>query len=205
MNTVTVIIITALINVVVTSVIGGIIVYLIQKKIDASIFRNQTKFMRSHEKMVETLENLYKYYVEFRDVCIRLMEKKYYDVDEKTLTDKDDLVQDKLKTISNYHRKNDIYLNSHDAKIVARIIFKSLIILTLIEGIANDYSSAPDIFIETFNRFIANSISPENGFDLSNINTTKASAEQYLSELTNEIDKILNSLGELYKSASNVK
>jgi hypothetical protein len=84
-------------------------------------------------------------------------------------------------------------------------LVKSLIILTLIEGIANDYSSAPDIFIETFNRFIANSITPENGFDLSKINTTKASAEQYLSELTNEIDKILNSLGELYKSASNVK
>lgn len=64
MDTTETILLTALINIIITGLISGVAVYRIQRKIDAafqqSLFEYQTKFVQIHAKRVETLENLYK-------------------------------------------------------------------------------------------------------------------------------------------------
>jgi len=65
MDTISIIILTAVINAFVTGAIGGIIIYRIQKKIDNTYFQQQTKFVRNHEKTAEALDNIYKKYTDF--------------------------------------------------------------------------------------------------------------------------------------------
>src|SRR5574341_214600 len=64
MDTTEIIILTTIFNIIMSGLIGGIVIYTLQKKIDAtiqkSLFEHQTKFTRSYEKTVETLENLCK-------------------------------------------------------------------------------------------------------------------------------------------------
>jgi len=67
MDTLSIIILTAVINAFVTAAIGGIVLYRIQKKIDNSYFEHQTKFVRNHQKQVETLETLYQKFLIFAD------------------------------------------------------------------------------------------------------------------------------------------
>jgi hypothetical protein len=59
-----VVILTSVVNLITTGVFLGIVIYVIQKKIDAniqkSLFEHQTKFARLHEKRAEVLETLYK-------------------------------------------------------------------------------------------------------------------------------------------------
>ena len=49
-----------IVNIILSGLIGGIVIYTIQKKIDAtiqkSVFEYQTKFSRTHPKILETLE-----------------------------------------------------------------------------------------------------------------------------------------------------
>jgi len=69
MDTTETIILTTIINIIITGLVGGIIIYRIQKKIDAtiqkSLFEHQTKFVRNHQKRVEALEALYNEIVSF--------------------------------------------------------------------------------------------------------------------------------------------
>ena len=64
MNPTEIILLTALVNVIITGLISGIAVYRIQRKIDdkfqRSAFEYQTKFTINHAKTVETLQTLYK-------------------------------------------------------------------------------------------------------------------------------------------------
>lgn len=86
MNTIETIILTVLANAIVT----GIIVYLIQKKIESSFakkmeefranlqysnFEQQTKFVRSHEKRVATLESLHEKYLVFVECTLKEFEE----------------------------------------------------------------------------------------------------------------------------------
>jgi len=63
MDTLSIIILTAVINAIVTGTIGGIILYRIQKRIDNSYFEYQTKFSLNHPKTVETLKTLYQKFI----------------------------------------------------------------------------------------------------------------------------------------------
>ena len=60
MDTTQVIILTMIVNIIISGLVGGIVIYTIQKKIDAttqkSIFEHQIKFARSFPKILEVLE-----------------------------------------------------------------------------------------------------------------------------------------------------
>ncbi len=63
METTQTIILISIFNIIFTALVGGVVIYVIQKKIDAtiqkSLFEYQTKFSRNYPKRVETLETLY--------------------------------------------------------------------------------------------------------------------------------------------------
>lgn len=71
MNTTETIILTTIINVIITGLVGGIIIYAIQKKIDAatqkSLFEHQVKFSRAYPKTLEVLDALYQKFMTFTD------------------------------------------------------------------------------------------------------------------------------------------
>lgn len=91
MDTVSVIVISALVNLLMTGLVGGVIIYRFQKDIDTSYnkqmeefkinlqkisFEQQTKFVRNHEKMVETLETTYQRFSDYRLEINRLLLNK---------------------------------------------------------------------------------------------------------------------------------
>jgi hypothetical protein len=63
MDTTEAIILTTIVNVIITGLVGGIVIYTIQKKIDAtiqkSLFEYQTKFTRNFSKTLEVLDKLH--------------------------------------------------------------------------------------------------------------------------------------------------
>src|SRR5688500_12899013 len=71
MDTTEQILLITIFNIIFTGLVGGIVVYTIQKKIDAtiqkSLFEHETKFSRNYEKRVEVLETLYQKFMVFRD------------------------------------------------------------------------------------------------------------------------------------------
>src|SRR6266545_2089759 len=60
MDTTQTVILISIVNIIITGLVGGIVIYRIQKKIDAtiqkSLFEHQTKFARSYPKSLEVLE-----------------------------------------------------------------------------------------------------------------------------------------------------
>lgn len=70
MNTLETILLTSLINVLITGFVGGFVIYRIQKKIDAtiqkSLFEYQTRFSAVHSKRIETLEILYQKFIRYK-------------------------------------------------------------------------------------------------------------------------------------------
>lgn len=71
MDTAQAIILMTIVNTIITGLVGGIVIYTVQRKIDAtiqkSLFEHQTKFTRNYNKKVEVLENLYKRVSAFND------------------------------------------------------------------------------------------------------------------------------------------
>ena len=71
MDTTQAIILIFIVNTIITGLVGGIVIYTIQKKIDAtiqkSLFEHQTKFARIHQKRVETLETVYRKFLNFAE------------------------------------------------------------------------------------------------------------------------------------------
>ena len=81
MDATEVILLTALVNIIITGLISGVVIYRIQRKIDSSFaekiekmrsnlqlsnFEQQTKFARNHEKAVEVLETLLQKFIDFK-------------------------------------------------------------------------------------------------------------------------------------------
>ena len=73
MDTAQAIILTTIFNVVFTGFVGGIVIYTIQKKIDAtiqkSLFEHQTRFTISHAKSIAAIETLHQKFILFAHSC----------------------------------------------------------------------------------------------------------------------------------------
>ena len=100
------IIITAFINLAVSS----FIFYRYQKKVEDSFARSmleyQTKFVKNYEKTIEILETLHKKYVIFSDASRDLFFKE----ESISESESDEIIMGKLNDFWNYFRDNRIYL-----------------------------------------------------------------------------------------------
>jgi hypothetical protein len=125
-------------NVVFTALVGGIVVYVIQKKIDASIqkslFEHQTKFSAIHAKRVETLENLYRKFYVFEEAFVQLiLQATNYRLAGSGSAEKLNL--DALNKIEEYHssldeceeyyRNNHMFLSTEMASTVSKLILRA--------------------------------------------------------------------------------
>jgi len=77
MDTISLIIVTAFLNAIITGIIANLIFYRYQKKIEDTFARSmleyQTKFVRNHEKTVETLDTVYKKFAEFESSFSKIL------------------------------------------------------------------------------------------------------------------------------------
>jgi len=123
MDTTEIILLTALVNIIITGLISGIAVYRIQRKIDdgfqRSAFEHQTKFAINHAKTVETLQTLYKklsdYYESF-DYLIHRSADYCNSISKENLTKADcEKAWGKLVDFRTYYWNNRLFLSDEIA------------------------------------------------------------------------------------------
>lgn len=122
MDTIETIILTSIVNIIITGLVGGLVIYRIQKKIDAtiqkSLVEHQIKFSKIYPRTLEILET---YYRKLSD-CSRLSYRLGYRImeslsgentleDEKTIKDRDELLA-AARDFRAYFQTNHIYLPS---------------------------------------------------------------------------------------------
>jgi len=120
-----IIILTSIVNVIISGLVGGVVIYVIQKKIDAtiqkSLFEHQTKFARSHEKTVETLEILHQKYSLFARMCNVMIGEK--DAGRKTA------VFDQLIDFWGYFLENRMYIAENVEDDMQEIFMNSSVVV----------------------------------------------------------------------------
>jgi len=107
MDATQIILLTSLFNIIISGLVGGIVIYVIQKKIDAtiqkSLFEHQTKFSAIHPKRMEALENLCRkfvvYQTEFRTMILNAFRVDYVDKHGKTQIKKNRGIEETVKQI----------------------------------------------------------------------------------------------------------
>jgi hypothetical protein len=116
MNPTQVIILTTIFNVIFSGLVGGIVIYTLQKKIDTtiqkSLFEHQTKFKLSYAKAAETLETLFKRFVAVRDVVSEAIDLwKRSRPEDRLLDTKMDHARELMRDFWKYYRDNRLYLS----------------------------------------------------------------------------------------------
>lgn len=119
MDATQIILLTSLFNIIISGLVGGIVIYTLQKKIDAtiqkSLFEHQTKFSAIHPKRMETLEILYRKYIvyqtEFKNLILNSVRVDYVDKHGKTQVRKnwglDEMVKQICRVVSSGMEEND--------------------------------------------------------------------------------------------------
>ena len=137
MNTAETVILVSIFNIVFTALVGGIVIYVVQKKIDAaiqkSLFEYQTKFLRTYPKTLEILEALHKKFGLFINafiVTIREgndLEVTYQDASEKLKAFRDFCDSNRLYlTPDLMDELNSIYQRSFSVLIFCHEFIKSI-------------------------------------------------------------------------------
>ena len=108
------IILTTIFNVVFTSLVGGIIIYTLQKKIDAtiqkSLFEHQTKFTINHTKTIETLDTLYKKFVAFYSAITDLIAARRHSREEDWGGHQREQARTLLQDLWKYYKDHHLYV-----------------------------------------------------------------------------------------------
>ena len=124
MDTLSIIVLTAVINALVTGTIGGIVLYRIQKRIDNSYYEYQTKFTINHAKSVETLKTLYQKFIAFNNALDEFISEKRY---ARLKPKKNEQSQEKhnrekmLADFKDYFRENRLFLPDRLADNIAKL------------------------------------------------------------------------------------
>ena len=138
MDTIATIVVTAFINIIITGIVSNLIFLRYQKKIEntfaKSMLEYQTKFVRNHEKMVETLETIYQEYSEFRLETTNFL----YDMvapiksgKKVNLSDIDNATR-RSDEIFGYFEKNSIYLPPSTSEEIRDVLSKTKLINSMI-------------------------------------------------------------------------
>jgi hypothetical protein len=138
-NSIALIIVTAVINL----AISNFVFLRYQKKIEnsfaKSLFEHNTKFLRSHEKAVETLDNLFKKYVDF-ETSMRKTLNNAFDLFDSPY-DQNRIVQQLLE-LSNiyidfrsYYHANSLYLSEDVNDFFTRVSFINKALYEIVEKI----------------------------------------------------------------------
>lgn len=147
MDTISLIIITAFATTIINGIVSNFIFLRYQKKIEESFVKSklefETKFIRNHEKLVQTLETIYQKYSEFRLEATRCLldiisslrgdeifhkEVNLSDI-RKRLTEAFE-ISDKL---FDYHIQHSLYLPTDISSEVGQILSRTKLIAALIE------------------------------------------------------------------------
>lgn len=122
METTEAVLLITLINIIVTGVVGGFIIYRIQKKIDAtfqkSVFEYQTKYSRNYPKTLETLETLREKFAIYVRSCIRAIANEDINQRENILKN--------LEDFYGYFSDHRMYISESLVSEINQIFQKSL-------------------------------------------------------------------------------
>ncbi len=205
-TTISIIILTAVINALVTGIIAGIAIYRIQKKIDHSYFQQQTRFVKSFEKMSETLETIYKKFTEFKLGLVRYL----FDVvsacestDEPMVINTEEKYKHagKLDDFNDYFMQNRLYLPSDISEKLQKIVYVELMLLGLIEHAANIHN---DENLRS-SAFVVNNVIELLNLSIEKISPDKTNGIFLLNQIIKETNLQGEVLEDIYKSLITAK
>jgi len=135
MDTTQTIILTSIVNIILTGLVGGIVIYVVQKRIESSFtkkleefkaslaysnFEQQTRFVSAHTKRIETLQVLYKKLVLYSESYVELIwqTNRCYNSLQKTNSTPSDYerIFEKLIDFHMFHIENHLFLPDDVAK-----------------------------------------------------------------------------------------
>jgi hypothetical protein len=137
MSTAETIILTAVINLIITGLVGGIVIYRIQKKIDSSfqksLFEHQTRFSRNYTRKVEILGTLYQKYLVFADTIHQMIHESVKSPEElgaasksHYIVNKQDETTEQINDFWHYHQFHRLDLTDAQAEEITQILNRSL-------------------------------------------------------------------------------
>lgn len=206
------IILTTIFNLVISGLVGGIVIYTLQKKIDAtiqkSLFEHQTKFARNYPKAMEGLEAFYKKYLKFAEdfkliileVQLSLFSSSILDADfkkdlselkERTLAL--DMASEFSEDLNDLRLFLPVYVISGIERILSASHFMGLLLLDAIH--CYELGEVTDAMINSSNAAIKLA-----DLDVTAITSEKAEISRLFYELGKEMDKQRAKLEALYKS-----
>jgi hypothetical protein len=193
------IIITAFVNLAVSS----ILFYRYQKKIEDTFARSfleyQTKYVRNHEKAVETLEALYRQYLVFHGLYFDAV----YAIEKSLVTTFDELsvtVSSALTDFSAIFDNNRIYLSPNEIKIIEGVYLNSHALNGILFVLSSSKEFHSDGIMKELNSWI-----PLLPAKISKLTNSKESFGKFISGLQEICGDQLNKLENLYKNTADVK
>lgn len=198
MNEIAIIIITAFANAAVTAVISNLVFLRYKKEIEnsfaQSLFEYQTKFVRNHEKTVETLDTLYKKYAALQRACRDFMNQNERGGDDPDPTKVVSCIED----MSDYFIENRIYLSTETEKTIQTIVNNSWkLIVTHLPFYGKDFTTKLSLIANNGIRLTKLNIRP--------VGTMPKYKEQFASDIRQILQNQETVLKALYKSASDTK
>ena len=213
--TIQIIILTFIVNTISTGLVGGIVIYSVQKKIDAtiqkSLFEHQTKFSQIHAKRVEALEGLYQKFVlfdkAFADLALKATDYRVPS-EESEIVDReayakvvDNEVGDidlKLAEFRTYLMNNRLFLSAHSTDELEKILLSVSMMPSLIYFVA--HSNEPQN-VEYLNR----TINASRHRNLSQLDSEKPNFPLLISERVRAVTSYTRILEKLYKSVADTE
>ncbi|SRR5258706_2238195 len=208
MNTIAIIILTAFINVVVTSIVSNIIFLRYQKRIENSfataLFEHQTKFVRNHEKAVETLDALYKKYIVASQSIMNdtvVVSRIFLSPTRKGKDDFEGLHSFQLlDDYSAFFESNRLYLSDNINKEIRSIYQASYQIIVIVAFFFATYDNKQDA-----KRFLTiNKIIENNKLGINKISWDEPNIKDFVEEVKEEINNKVLKIESIYKSVADI-
>lgn len=211
MDTMETIILTSIVNIIITGLVGGIVIYRIQKKIDAtiqkSLFEHQIKFTQIHAKRVETLEGVYQRFLVFADT----IHESIRETREKDFTEKDALTRshyvvskqedlhEKINDFWHYSAVNRLYLTESIIDEITKILHEAVSLQTLVAM----FTGTPDNRSRPLPMWWVDGLIEWRNLEIDKNDVV--TPELLLSQLSKELDKQTRTLERLYKSVADTE
>jgi DNA-binding transcriptional regulator/RsmH inhibitor MraZ len=220
MDIISTIIVTAFLTITINSIVSILVFSRYQKSIELSFakqleefkanlqytnFEQQTKFVRSHQKRVETLDTLCHQFGEFSKEITIVGRKTMMKIWDKESIPKDEFEKkidkgfEKLYEVSTLLHNNQIYLPKSTFVEIREILKKSgdAALLSMSFG---SLSSQMAISIKFTNESIKTS-----GLAVKKVNPKRPDDILFIQEVINEIEGLRERMGQIYKSEAELK
>lgn len=192
-----------------TVILSGVLLFLFQKRIEDFFARSflvyQTKFIRNHEKLVETFERLYNLFAQYKMLYREIFEGSFYLIRSgafKVDVAKYEKLKLMLDDLGKYFLINRLFLPEYLSDEIESIWLRHHSLESLLELFLMDNPSKNAMSIANLRLQVLSLGTPVEDFE------AKPYDERFMDlivEMGNEIEKDYKKLEEFYRSVAEIK